>query len=871
MITLPEEIQTALDSGWTLVVPDRQRAFGVRRAHGLTHAMRGERAWPSPDVLPFDAWQLREIERLVEQGAELPRVLSGVEEGWLWRRLALDASPELPNAAALGQAARRADRLALDHGIDVAGWAGCGTRETDWFLARQREFRALERELQAAPLGRIAAIAGITGDAKPLLFALDPAASARARALHERRLARALPSAWYVPAAPGHVEETLIELPTQREEDEEIIAWCGAQIDGDARRELRIVCIGSSERRGALASQLGAALDPSARLRFTGSGLVTIEGGLPLMRRSRIRAALAALAWLIEGIEFADFSAWLRGPLSPLGPLDAAKLELWWRTRGPEECTAQAALAVLPSADGSGIAAARTLATTAERSLAQLPSVRSDARAWSEAFRRATEHLVPAAARDAGSEQHQEFARWIELLDELGSLRAVAGLIDAREALAALREVAARASWEPSADGALITLAADANDPLARYDAIRVCGLDAERWPAPPVSDPFIPVAALLDAKVPAASAEGQWRLARQQWQAWRRATPELALSAALAEGDQARDVSPLLAQVPRSAGARSLPSRDAWLPRRWRQSPVLESLEDPAGAAWDVARPLPGGVASLQLQNQCAFHAYAQLRLGAEELEERTPGIRPDERGRWLHRALELFWSRMKDQRSLKAAGEAGWSRLAREVVEHAIEAVPEASLVRMETLRRERQRLERVIALLAGLEQDRAPFEVIGIESPRELQLGRARFQLRIDRIDRLEDGSLAVLDYKSGKGERAGWHDDRPEPTQLFAYLASLGPEVSLVARIFATTPAPRYQGLSRLDGQAPGVKGAPDWEALTRAWTNHVTRLAAQFLEGRAAVDPARDACRYCHLAALCRIGELAEPIGEGGGD
>lgn len=868
MITLPEHIQTALDSGWTLVVPDRQRAFAVRRAHGLAHAARGERAWPSPDVLPFDAWQLREIERHVDQGVELPRVLSGVEEAWLWRKLALEASPELPNAAGLGQAARRADRLALDHGIDVAKWAGAGTRETDWFLARQREFRALERTLLAAPLGHVAASAGITGDAKPLLFALDPAASARARAVHERRLALALPSAWYAPADSVRTEETLIEFPTQREEDEEIVAWCGAQLERDARRELRIVCIGSPERRVALASLIGAALDPPARLRFTSSRLVTIEGGLPLTRRSRIRAALDALAWLIEGLEFADFSAWLRGPLSPLGPLDAATLELWWRARGPEECNAQASLDVLSAAEGGGIAAARTLATRAGRSLAELPSVRSDARAWSEGFRRATEHLVAAPARDAGSEQHQEYARWIELLDELGSLRAVAGPIDAREALAALREVAARASWEPSADGAAITLAADANDPIARYDAVRVCGLDAERWPAPPLLDPFIPTAALLDAKVLVASADGQWQLAKQQWRAWRRAAPELALSAALTEGDQERDVSPLLAQVPRSAGSRLLPSREAWLPRRWRQSFALEGIEDPAGAEWDEARALPGGVSSLQLQNQCAFHAYAQLRLGAEELEERTPGIRPDERGRWLHRALELFWSRLKDQRSLNAAGATEWSRLAREVVEQAIEAAPAASLARAEALRRERQRLERVIVQLGALELDRAPFEVIGLESPRELQLDRARLQLRIDRIDRLEDGSLAVLDYKSGKRERAGWHDERPEPTQLFAYLASLGPDVSLVARIFATTPAPTYQGLSRLARQVPGVKEAPDWEALTRVWTNHVTQLAAQFLAGRAVVDPARDACRHCHLAALCRIGEMIEPIGEG---
>jgi hypothetical protein len=33
-----------------------------------------------------------------------------------------------------------------------------------------------------------------------------------------------------------------------------------------------------------------------------------------------------------------------------------------------------------------------------------------------------------------------------------------------------------------------------------------------------------------------------------------------------------------------------------------------------------------------------------------------------------------------------------------------------------------------------------------------------------------------------------------------------------------------------------------------------------RLVADFVAGRAQVEPARDACNYCHLHGLCRIAD-----------
>jgi hypothetical protein len=42
-----------------------------------------------------------------------------------------------------------------------------------------------------------------------------------------------------------------------------------------------------------------------------------------------------------------------------------------------------------------------------------------------------------------------------------------------------------------------------------------------------------------------------------------------------------------------------------------------------------------------------------------------------------------------------------------------------------------------------------------------------------------------------------------------------------------------------------------------------WRERLARLGDQFAAGVAPVDPKPQACRYCHLASLCRIGAAAE--------
>jgi ATP-dependent helicase/DNAse subunit B len=143
---------------------------------------------------------------------------------------------------------------------------------------------------------------------------------------------------------------------------------------------------------------------------------------------------------------------------------------------------------------------------------------------------------------------------------------------------------------------------------------------------------------------------------------------------------------------------------------------------------------------------------------------------------------------------------------------------------------------------------------------EQPRELVVGGLRLRARIDRIDRLDDGSLVVIDYKSTAPSLAAWEGSRPDEPQLPLYATSLPEAVSAVAFAQVRTGDSHFRGYGAEPLALPGIKAA-EMEDLLDAWRGVLALLAGAFRSGHAAVDPKQRAtCDYCHLHPLCRICE-----------
>jgi hypothetical protein len=545
-------------------------------------------------------------------------------------------------------------------------------------------------------------------------------------------------------------------------------------------------------------------------------------------------------------------------------------------------------------------------------------------RDWSERFRAALEAVHWPGARARDSSEQQTVVRFHELLDEFGQLASSARAMSRDEAIHWFSELASQTAFRPADDDAVVTISAALADPVVVYDGIWVAGLHAEAFPKPVQPDPFLPLAAQIAAGVPAASAGGRLAEARALLTAWRAATRELVLSAPARAEDLELLPSPLLAEwlggsdtgaanqlpaadaatgagsVARAApvspagmqltfafgaesatGARPAAERagaglpraraPAWLPQLIHRPNMVECFDDTVGVPWQAGQMLPSGTRSLELQNLCAFRAYSELRLGSSELGVPEPGVAPDVRGQLLHAALQVLWRQLRDSETLAGHTEPSLESLIEQSVAEAADAVlgRASGGDRSPLFARECRRTSRLIKTLCVLERSRDPFRVQDTEFEKTLTVSGAQMKVRIDRLDALEGGGRAILDYKSGRRKTADWYGDRPSHPQLLAYLAAIGEDVVAMATVNVTAREVRFDGIANSSQLLPKVRGVEPpggdfagdaWEFRRNEWLACIERLASSFLAGRADVDPKMGACDYCHAVSVCRISD-----------
>jgi probable DNA repair protein len=291
------------------------------------------------------------------------------------------------------------------------------------------------------------------------------------------------------------------------------------------------------------------------------------------------------------------------------------------------------------------------------------------------------------------------------------------------------------------------------------------------------------------------------------------------------------------------------------------------------------------GGARILVDQAACPFRAFAHFRLDAHELERPEHGLGPLERGTLLHEMMWRVWETLKDQATLKATDAAALERLTLEAASYAIERVAMDRPGRLDGhfAQMERDRLAQVAREWLELEKARpTPFTVTAREEKWKLFAGDLKLEGRIDRMDSLEGGGLAVIDYKSGRVSVGSWLGEPPDDAQLPLYAVTAGEhDVRAVAFARLKTGDRGFSGLARdAETGIPGVampqkhnvarKVASTWSELFAFWEGQVRSLGENFAAGDARVDPKLllRTCERCDLKSLCRVHERLGALDEG---
>ena len=885
----------ALAAGATIVTPNNRLARELVARFDAARLAEGARSWGAAQVLPWNLW-LGRIWRAALAARVEPQPASLLDASAareLWHAIVAAHRQDLlnPRGAARDAAdawttfhAWRDDEEALDRALagahaDVEVFVRWAQR----YRARLRELRAVDPAQLPDLLARLAAPSWIAGSGSVVMngfLALAP---------QQRRLVAALRAAGMAieeiaPAAPAVSQRRRTAFATARDEIAGALSFARERVATDRSARVAIVVGDLEQRREEIVALAEEVLCPERLLAPDADAPrpYGISLGVPLSTVPLVACAVDLIALTVGPVDATLAASVLRSPFLP----DA---QARWRARsGVERTWLELGLRRVDWPDV--IAALRRCDSELHQRLLAVSLPQRSARAprdWAQAW---SDWLAAMGWPESGtlsSAQWQAREAWSATLARFASAGVVTGALPAAAAFDALRALLADALFQPESAPAQIQILGVLEAAGLSFDSAWLAGFDAERWPRPATPNPFLPLAWQQARGVPRAHADTALAQAQALTAALVAIAPDVVVSHAMTLDDAPASISPLFADWTPFEEARRLASHrfaDAIAPAvldRWaeRNAPPLVP-----GAR------VRGGAQLFDTHSACPFQAFARFRLRAEALSGCPEGLTAPERGTVLHATLKAFWDGLAGQRALLAldpaqlaarigaAVDAGKAALEPRRWRAVAPAVAHAEAGRLEATLR---------AWIDESERTRPAFRVRSHEQRLEATIDGIALCVRIDRVDELANGDLAIVDYKSGRVVKPiRWFDARPNGIQLAVYAAALEPTADAPVRALAYAQVKAGEialaGLIADHAEWPAlspvhsIPDCRDWPAARARLRERVAQLAADIRAGGAAIVPRNEAatCRICRLHSLCRIQMLddrADAPGAGAGD
>lgn len=925
---MPLTIQQLLDAlsqdeRAVVITPNRRLAAYLKQQFDAAQCLAGRAAWATPDILPFASFVERcyRALNLRDEKNALPQLLDAAQSRLLWQQVvrASDVSSHLLSVTQTARQVAAAWSVAHAWALLPAMRRSTLFDDAAVFLGWTQRFDALCRQrgvIDAAVLPScLTQLLQESSHGWPEILPRQlftagfdittPQQQHFMRVCSQRGVSVQTAQSW---RERDLTACSRVEFPTEDAELRGCAAWARQRLQANPEQHIAIVMPDLRANRGAIARALTDALQPmqratSLRTSMADAGGFNISLGLALNEYALVHDALTLIAFAQNrATPFLEVSSLLRSPFikgaaSEMGP--RARLDATLREDIAPDISLFALQRKLKRADDERLKRAMTgcqglLATINGVAGMDLPApaTKPSPRDWSRHFGKVLQAWGFPGDEALDSAAFQVLEKFREALGKLATLDALQPRMRADEALNQLRSIVAETVFQPEqgAAEAPIQVLGILESAGQSFDALWVTGLHEDAWPLAARPNPFIPAGLQRAAGVPEASAAASLALDQHLTEGWLVAATEVVFSHALTgNGSQIsehpRAASALSRNIAASAAAlligKSLPGNYAQALFSIRQR---ENILDTPLLALPKPTKLAGGAAVLRDQAACPFRAFARYRLGARTLAVPGAGLDAAERGTLLHHVLSMVWTHLGSHSGLTALHEPALEQLVSKLVQMAI---AEAYRKGMDSLNGrfaviEHARLCRLVGEWLNYERGRAPFEVIACEQSRDVSLAGLSMQLRLDRLDRLGDGTHALIDYKTGVAKISGWLGKRPDEPQLPLYFQTSAHSVSTLAfarvKRGARGKVFGFEGVSATENLLPDVgpienkhgmekKGYISWDVLTAEWDTTLNNLARNFIAGDTAVDPKNGSltCAQCDLQSVCRISELTGSV------
>ncbi|OOY72953.1 hypothetical protein BOW34_06125 [Solemya velum gill symbiont] len=825
-------------------------------------------AWASIELLPWQAWLMQQYQQLIANGKTAAMPLSALQEKLLWEEIAADWNQK-----------QSSDHILLRPTVAAANAANAWQTLNDWQLDGssleefmwQAETRLLLEWMESFKRrcddngvishSRIPALlldayihddiavpeqlvlAGFD-DYTPLQHTFLTQLETRGCELYELKQI----------GKEGKACITACATPEQ--EVEAAAAWASRELQNNPDARIGVVILDLQQRSKQAARIFRYHLHPERIVQDDSDQqrLFNITLGQPLADQAIIRDALLMLQLCYGRLNSSDITRLLHSRF--LGEYNSesmhlATLDLQLRERGILDCS----LEQLSNWTAKELQTHRL----AER-LQQLKLLPGDPKQLSHAAlaKRFVDILgIAGWPGEQTLNQREYLAResFSQLLDSFSRLDRISPPASGQHALQRLTQMARETPFHHQAGDAPIQVMGLLEAGGQNFDALWVTGMTLDQWPPAPKPNPMLPLQLQREQMMPRSSAARELHIAEKVTERLRCAAPHVIFSHAKIDGESELLPSNLVADLPLAADVKYQHPLF-----QNTESIKLESLADNKAPKIDTAgeHVIHGGVAVIRDQSQCPFQAFARHRLHARKPQETAPGIDPGTKGTLLHDALEILWKQLQNSKRLHKCDDETCRHMVTASVAHAAgkHNLDLHAGKRMAQL--EQKRLERLLIQWLELEKQRPPFSVIECEARHQAQLAGLSFNIRIDRIDKLENGCNAVIDYKSSQHANPGWENERPGEPQLPIYATQSKHEICAAVLAYVRSGKCEMRGLAE-DKSMLGSKTAEveEWQALLDTWKFSLHDIASEIVHGRADPTPSPQACRYCELDSLCR--------------
>ncbi|NYT86332.1 PD-(D/E)XK nuclease family protein [Pollutimonas harenae] len=872
--TITLEALSRLDTQDVLVLTVNNR-HARRVLAEMSASLTGTRSVMAvPDIIPLSAWLRQAADQLSfsPESGLAAHTLDAFGAQWLWQKVVGEAESDraLLDVAQAARLAAEADRLIDDWHIHIP--PELETIDYQHFREWRRSYRALlarlDMEDSNLAYGRIvqAVVSGLLKKpAGTLVLAgfneLSPRLSGMLLAMQEQG------TRLVVLERPAQEAETVRRVVASDPDGEWRLAvqWAAGQLRDHPQGRYAIV-----------ASRLEA--DVVLAHRCLRAELVDAQGNVLPYNVAVARPmsdwplVAAAISWLRVLAAFvtkktcppADVGAALLAGACAAARHEAsgrAAIDVFWRWRATVTVTEPGFARLL---DQHAPQLAQAWRSSCDMLSEQSNSASIDV--WVQRFRQSLQALAYPGQSVLDSHSYQQLEAFDGLMDNLARQAPVMGRVGFSSAVGLLQRLARETPFQPQRDpAARLDVLGFLESEGGHWDGVWVLGLTDEVLPAAPKPNPFVPLAVLRQARAPRATPERELHWAKTLYRSLLASAPQVWLSHAEYEGERELRPSPCIAAI---APSINVPEQAATAPC------PLEYIPDEQGPPLQTGHSTRGGIAVIDTQARNPLWAFAKYRLGASELANYAELSDQNARGLLLHKAIELVWRMLPDQQALLDLYAQGSLRA---LLEQSAEQAADECLQDYGSVVR-RLETDRTILILEQwlqLELRREPFRVRDVEQNYVWTHGALQLSLRLDRIDELEDGRLAVIDYKSGGGRldpKPDWMRERPVGLQLPFYASVLAAEDARVAALVLARLHAReveVKGLADADYGFDGLSTLTDWsmfagstwEQLMSEWRRIICQMADEYAAGVARNHSLRpDDIQYCDVLPFLRLNE-----------